>query len=124
MLNDLVRENPAVALVVLVAAVALAAWALQRTIARLDKDISGHGTRIAALELEVAALKLEVARNELTVRHAMTAMQRHMEAEEKSLWPAIMSSKDENIKAHAVLGERLTRVETLMEKVVNGGSHG
>lgn len=99
------------------ALLALVQMLLRRALFRLDADIAELRKDNSDLRIEVGAIKLASARAEgIAVEH--------MKREEDYFWPKIDalhvrldSFQREDISAHAVLGERLTRIETL---VLNG----
>jgi hypothetical protein len=138
-MNDLIQANPAAtlaAVIVFMSAVTglglgLLRWSLAQNYRHVDEEISqlwkGHTeTRKRLRAVETAQLRAEGE-----ARAARAEAKAHMEREETLVWPQVTKAADamaaihrrfddnerEQAAAHGVIGERLTRLETL---IING----
>jgi hypothetical protein len=119
--NQFIRDNPAVAALAFLVVWGLLGWALARIINRLDRDVQTLRKQHHDMRNKFTALVVENEKLKATIETSRGEQHDHMRREETTFWPKIdnlaveiNSAKEEDIRAHAVIGERLTRLETLV----------
>jgi outer membrane murein-binding lipoprotein Lpp len=96
-------------------------WSLTRNVTALDSDVRNLKEKDDNLQHDIESIKLEWARAEGEAATAREHQRRHMEREEKDFWPKVDALRDQlerfqrdDISQHSVIGERLARLETLL----------
>jgi iron-sulfur cluster repair protein YtfE (RIC family) len=130
--DDLIRTHPAATLAIIVLLWSLLAVAAKRIVGRLDTDVRDLRDRYRGIRKEVSDVKTELRVAQAEAKASRHETAEHMKREETIIWPAIQKAMDAagavhsrldkmhetDIAAHAVLGERVARVEALIR---NGG---
>lgn len=126
MIDDTIREHPAGTLALICLFWILLVAFVRRFVGRLDDDVRDLKAKYRGLTDEIAEMKLSAARAEGETKLARQEALDHMKREESTVWPkfdALHSRMDsfqrEDIAAHAVIGERLKGVETLVGGLQN-----
>lgn len=104
------------------------AFLAKRSLRQMDEDHKRTSDKHKVLRAEHNALRLEVTRQQGRYEAQDSVLARHMDQEEKKVWPGIDAIHDRldkfnesNIREHGVIGERLAKVEAGMLTLINGG---